>query len=98
MEEKLNRLLQKATKILDENTDLLIITHLEGNCGVVTHGNTDNLAQSIFSSMHQSERPISEVLYRIVKLNVMNILANPSPYSADFLDAINNVLPDHEED
>lgn len=97
MEKKTNKLLEQATMIMGQEADILIIAHKDGQCGAVTHGNTDNIAQAIFSCMHQPDNPIGQAIYRIIKLNVMNILANPSPYAVNLTESITNILPeDHE--
>lgn len=97
MEKKTNKLLEQATMIMGQKADILIIAHKDGQCGAVTHGNTDNIAQAIFSCMHQPDNPIGQAIYRIIKLNVMNILANPSPYAVNLTESITNILPeDHE--
>lgn len=81
MKQKTEELLKKAQEIMGERSDFLIIAHKDGQCGVVAHGETDTIAQAIFSCMHQPENPIGQTLYRIIQLNVTNILANPSsPY------------------
>lgn len=98
MEQKTQKLLEKAEKIMGKEADILLVTHNDGQCGAVTHGSTDNIAQAIFSCMHQPNNPIGQVFYRIIKLIVLNILSNPSPYAGDLLDAINNVLPDNDEE
>lgn len=97
MEKKTNKLLEQATMIMGQEADILIIAHKDEQCGAVTHGNTDNIAQAIFSCMHQPDNPIGQAIYRIIKLNVMNILANPSPYAVNLTESITNILPeDHE--
>ena len=97
MEEKTKRLLDKAQSIMGKETDLLIISHKDGQCGAVSHGNTDNIAQALFSCMHQPGNPIGQAIYRIIKLNAMNILSNPSPYAVDLSEAIVNLIPEENE-
>lgn len=97
MENRTNQLIKKATEIMGDDADILIIAHKDGKCGAVCHGSTDNVAHAIFSCIHQKNEPISKVLYRIVKLNVMNIISNPSPYAENILDSITSILPDDEE-
>lgn len=81
---------------MGKDADIFIISHKEGRCGAVTHGNSDNIAQAIFSCMHQPNNPIGAAIYRILKLNVMNMITNNSPYSTDLLQSINSILPDDE--
>lgn len=96
METKTNNLLREAKKIMGEDADIFIISHKDGQCGAVTHGKSDNIAQAIFACMHQPNNPIGAAIYRIIKLNVMNMISNDSPYSADLLQSINSILPDDE--
>lgn len=81
MKQKTEELLKKAQEIMGEGSDFLIIAHKDGQCGAVAHGETDTIAQAIFSCMHQPDNPIGQTLYRIIQLIVTNILANPSPYA-----------------
>lgn len=96
METRTDNLLQEAKKIMGKNADIFIISHKDGQCSAVTHGDSDNIAQAIFSCMHQPNNPIGAAIYRILKLNAMNMIANNSPYSADLLQSINSILPDDE--
>ena len=96
METKTDNLLQEAKKIMGKNADIFIISHKDGQYSAVTHGDSDNIAQAIFSCMHQPNNPIGAAIYRILKLNLMNMIANNSPYSADLLQSINSILPDDE--
>lgn len=96
METKTNNLLQKAEKIMGKDADIFIISHKDGQCGAVAHGNSDNIAQAIFFCMHQPNNPIGAAIYRIIKLNTLNIISNESPYSADLIQSINSILSKHE--
>ena len=81
MEQEIEELLKKAQEIMGEGSDFLIVTHKDGQCGAIAHGKTDTIAQTIFSCMHQPDNPIGQILFRIIQLNVTNILTNPSsPY------------------
>lgn len=97
MKQKTEELLKKAQQIMGDDSDFLIIAHKDGQCGAVAHGETDNIAQAIFSCMHQPNNPIGSTLYRIIKLNVMNMLRNPSIYAKDMLDSIDLIIPDNEQ-
>lgn len=91
--EKFNKLIGKAKLILGEDTDFMIITHTKnGMLGAATHGNTEELAQSLFANIHNTAEAVGQTLYRILKLNVMNIFNNPSCYAQDLMMSINNVL------
>lgn len=96
MKQKTEELLKQAQQIMGEDSDFLIIAHKEGQCGAVAHGETDNIAQAIFSCMHQPNNPIGQTLYRIIKLIVLNTLRNPSPYATDLINVIDQALPDDE--
>lgn len=97
MNQKTEKLLEQAKLIMGDDADFLIIAHKNGQCGAVAHGETDNIAQSIFSCMHQPNNPIGQTLYRIINLNVANMLRNPSPLAGHMIDTINNILPEDEK-
>ena len=63
----------------------------------VAHGQADTIAYAIFSCMHQPNNPIGQTLYRIIKLNVKNILRNPSLFANDLIDTIESILPEDEQ-
>lgn len=86
--------LKKALKIYGEDADILIIAHKNGMCGSVLHGKGENVAQAIFACMHQPNLPIGKHLYRMLRLIVMNILCNPSPYAANLAETVVNATPD----
>lgn len=92
MEEKINELLNQVFNIVGEDSDVTIIIHKDDKCGTLLHGSADNNARSVFSCMHQSNNKIGEALYRIVKLNALNILTNPSPFSEDLLDSVKKAI------
>lgn len=96
MKQKTEHLLDQARQIMGDDADFFIIAHKKDKCGAVAHGNTDTIAQAIFSCMHNPGNPIGATMYRIIKLNVMNILKSPSPYALDLIDTINSILPDNE--
>lgn len=97
MKQKTEELLKKAQEIMGDESDFLIIAHKEGQCGAVAHGDSDTVAQAIFSCMHQPGDPIGQTLYRIIKLNVINMLRNQSIYAKDMLDSIDLIIPDNEQ-
>lgn len=92
MERKIKQLADKCQKIMDDGTDVLIIAYKDGQCGAISRGSTDNIAHSMFASMHKEDDPISPILYRILKLNLINILNNPSKYSNDLIETLNRIL------
>lgn len=91
MEGKINELLEKVMTTIDKDSDAVVLVHKGGKCGAVVHGNIEHNAMSMFSCMHQTEGELGTALYNILKLNVLNILGNPSPYADDLLNAINNL-------
>lgn len=97
MKQKTENLLEQAKQIMGDESDFIIIAHQNGQCGAVSHGETDNIAQAIFSCMHQPNNPIGQALYRIIKLNVMNMLRNPSAFSCDMIEMIDQILSDNEQ-
>lgn len=93
MKNELTKKLNKAAKpLFGESTDALIIVHDNGQCGVALHGDAENIAQSLFTCMHDKESDSAESLYRIFKLNLMNILNNPSKYKLDIMNLIANFI------
>lgn len=98
MEQKIKKLLEKTTKIMGEDADILVLVHKDGKCGGIAHGSTEALAESIFANIHNSADQMSSVLYRIIKLNVLNILGNPTVFAGDLMEAIESVLPEMPED
>ena len=94
MEQKTNDLLQKALQIVGEDSDIMIILHKEGQCGAVVHGSIDNNAKALFACVHQPNNKIGEALYRILKLNVINLITNPTPYGQDLVDSLNRMAED----
>lgn len=96
METKTNELLQEAKRIIGEDADILVIFSEQEKYASAVKGNTDNIAKALFSCMHQPGNPIGAAIYRIVKLNVMNIISNESKYSDDLIRSINSILPENE--
>ncbi len=96
MKEKIEELLKHAQKIMGPEADFIIISHKDSQFGAVAHGNSNSIAQALFSCMHQQEQSVNNKLYQILKLVVLNTIHNPSPYTDDLLVSINNILPDDE--
>lgn len=96
METKTNELLKEAKRIIGEDADMLIVFDKQGKYASAVSGNVDNIAKSIFTCMHQPGNPIGAVIYRIIKLNAMNIISNQSQFSADLIQSINSILPENE--
>lgn len=98
MEKKVNDLLQESLNILGEDSDIMIIAHKKGQCGAVIHGSIDNNAKAIFACIHQPNNKIGAALYRILKLNVMNLLSNPTPYGQDLVNSISQIADSMSEE
>lgn len=95
--EKENKTMKKALDVLKENSSALIITNKDGLCGAALRGDVEEVAQALFTCMHDKDSEVSEHLYRILKLNVMNILNNPSKYKLDLLNLILNLARNRNE-
>ncbi len=96
MEQKTNELLKLAKEIYGNDVDLLILAQQNERCGVVTHGNSDKIAESIFAAIHTPNNSIGPVLYQILKRLVINTLNNSTAYTVDLLNTIQNVLSKYE--
>lgn len=94
MEEKFNKMILRSSKAMSEKTDYLIVSYLDGLMGTTVKGNVNNIAHAFFGTMLKPGDPIGEVLFKILKLNVINILKNETEYANELLTAINNALED----
>lgn len=94
MEKKTNELLEQALKIMGEDSDIMIIAHKNGQCGSVIHGSIDRNAQAMFACMHQEDEKVGNAVYRIIKLNAINLVTNPSPYAQDLMCSIEKAIDD----
>ena len=90
LKQKMINLQKKAAKELGEGTDMLITSFDNGNCGCIMQGASQNIAHSIFALIHDPKNEMSMNLYRIIKLVVLNIVNNESPYAMDLLTSILN--------
>lgn len=97
MERKTNDLLEQAIKIMGEDADIMIVAHKDGQCGAVVHGSVENAAMAIFSCIHQEDDRVGQAIYGILKLNVMNLLGNPTPYGKDLIDSIEDMVDEMAE-
>ena len=97
MDKDVRKLLEKVKKAVGESTDILIITHRDGQCAAMTHGNTDDLAHAYFGCMHDRKSNIGSVLYKILKLNTLNVINNHSVFSMDLINAITSHCLDESE-
>lgn len=97
MDKKISKLSGMAAQILGEDADYIIIAHKNGQCGGAAKGNIDNIAQSFFALLHQADGDLAKAVFRIIKLNAMNIVANPSPYAVELSRAISNITSQSNE-
>lgn len=96
MKKKIDELLKQARDIMGEDADYLIIARKDGQFGAAAHGSAEDIAEAIFSCMHNTKDSMSQALYRIIKLNVMNIMGNQSCFSYDLVNTLESIFPDHE--
>ena len=94
MEEKTNQLLAQAKKIMGNDADVMIVVHKNGQFSSTLSGNHENIAMAIFTAMHTVSSNVCEALFRILLLNVTNIIRNKSMYMTRLITAINNVMAD----
>lgn len=90
LKEQMLSLQKKVLKELGEDSDVLITTFNNGHCGSIMRGATQNIAQSMFALIHDPKNKMSIDLYRVIKLVVLNIVNNESPFAADLLTSILN--------
>lgn len=96
MDKKITKLNNVAAKTLGDGADYIIIAQKDGQCGGTMHGNIELIAQSFFALLHQ-DNDLAKAVYRIIKLNAMNIISNPSPYAMDLSGALSNLVPETDE-
>lgn len=96
MDKKITKLNNQAAKILGEGADYIVIAQKDGQCGGTIRGNVENIAQAFFALIHQ-DNELAKAVYRIIKLNAMNIVKNPSPFAMDLSEAISNLIPETDE-
>ena len=92
MKKKTEELLQEAFRIMGEDIDIMIVTHNDGKCSASVHGSVENIAKSTFTFMHSPEDKIGQALYRILRLNVLNILGNWTTLANDFIEMIGKLV------
>lgn len=97
MNNKITTLSEMAEQVMGPDADYIVIAHKKGQCGGIVKGNIDNIAQTLFALIHQQGEDLSKAVFKIIKLNAMNIIANPSPYAAEFLAALTDVTPKDDE-
>jgi len=90
LKEKMVDLQKKMVKELGEKADALITTFNDGHCGCIMRGEVQNIAHSMFALIHDKNNKMSLDLYRVIKLVVLNIVNNESPYAMDLLQSILN--------
>ena len=90
-------MLQNVAEQITEGTDYIVIAHKDGKYGGISKGNTDAIAQAFFTLMHDPKSKAGAALFRIMKLNVLNTLNNPTPFAANLAESIHNVLDKENE-
>lgn len=90
LKEQMLSLQKKVVKELGEGSDVLITTFSEGHCGSIMRGEAQNIAHSLFALIHDPNNKMSMDLYRVIKLVVLNIVNNETPYAVDLLTSILN--------
>lgn len=91
MKEK--KLMDYIKSVVGTSDNVLIIAHENGQCRSLAHGNVEDLAKALFCCMHdkKNENGIGDFLFKILTLNVMNIINSESKYAADLMSAISNI-------
>lgn len=97
MDKQILKLSKKAEETLGNDSDYIIIAHKNGQCSGAFHGEAANIAQAIFALIHKDNGLLAKAIYRIIKLNAMNIMANPSPYALDLSEALSKVISETDE-
>ena len=90
IKEKMLSLQEKAIKEFGKDSDILITTFKDGHCGSIMRGDAQNIAHSLFALIHDPNSKAGIDLYRVIKLVVLNIVSNESPFAADLLTGILN--------
>ena len=90
LKERMIELQNDVVKKLGDDSDLLVTVFNNGQCGCAMHGETQNIAHSLFALIHDNDSKLAPDLYRVIKLIVLNIVNNESPYAADLLQSILN--------
>ena len=90
LKEQMLSLQKKVVKELGEGSDVLITTFSEGHCGSIMRGEAQNIAHSLFALILDPNNKMSIDLYRVIKLVVLNIVNNETPYAVDLLTSILN--------
>lgn len=87
----------KVKKLLEKSGDSLVITFNDGVCGGYINGSTSNVAQSIFCLIHDNNSKVGTDLYNVVKMIVLNMVANETVFSVDLINNILNITKDLNE-
>ena len=90
LKKKMLNIQKKMVKELGEESDALITSFNDGQCGCIMHGAAHNIAHSIFALIHDKQNDMGNELYRVIKLVTLNIINNESPYAMDLLTSILN--------
>lgn len=96
MQQQINELLRQTQETMGEKSDFIIVTHSEGAYCTIIGGKEENIAEAIFTSMHDPDNSASPALYRILKLVVLNTIRNSSSFAHDLIDSLYKNLPENE--
>lgn len=96
----MNKETEKAMEILKEGkeNDVMTIKKEKNMAQVILSGDCGEIGHAIFATMHDPKANIASNLYLMVKMIVLNILSNPSPYGHDLLNSIFKVLEKMEKE
>lgn len=92
----LSDLIKNASDRMGGCENKMIIADNNGKHGLSIEGNANSIAQALFTIMHTNEET-GEVLYRMTKNIVLNILNADTKFAYDLASSIINVLHEREE-
>lgn len=94
MEDNIKNFLEKIQGELGQDADYLIMAFKNENGYIGANGSIDVIAQAIFNCIHDPDNPYREVLYRIIALNVENIIRNVgvSEFASPLIEIIDKAL------
>lgn len=96
LNKKLNSVKNKVMKEFGEDVDFLAVYSQDDTCGLILHGDSHQIAHSLFATIH-SDKEVSNDIYRIIKLVTLNIIGNETPYATDLINSILNICVSVQE-
>lgn len=94
----MNKLMNEIKETLPDGMDSLVVATNEEQIGTLIKGKVENVAEALFSHMHDPTHENGADIYRIVKLIAMNIVSNRSIYRNDFINSIIGAMPQDENE